>query len=52
VAFLLQNHETDAVLARGTITQVFVDPDTRKSIAIPEPFRSNILERQGNWLVE
>ena len=52
VAFLLQNHETEAVLARGTITQVFVDRDTRKSIAIPEPFRSNIIERQGGWLVE
>ena len=46
LAFELYNDETGAALARGVITQVFVDRETRKSSAIPADFRAAILARQ------
>lgn len=46
MAFALRNEATGAELARGSITQVFVDPVSRKSCAIPDSFRSAILSMQ------
>lgn len=46
LAYELYNAATEVILARGSITQVFVDPQTRKSCAIPPPFRAAILSRQ------
>lgn len=46
VAYELHNAATEVLLARGSITQVYVDPKTRKSCAIPSPFRAAILSRQ------
>lgn len=44
--FEMRNRRTDAVAARGTFTNVFVDKETRKSCPIPEAFRSTLLARQ------
>ena len=44
--FELYNDATDALLARGSITQVYVDKETRRSTAIPASFRAAIVERQ------
>lgn len=46
VSYELHNDATGVVLAKGTITQVFVDPQTRKSCSIPAEFRAAILQRQ------
>lgn len=46
VAWEIRLEETDAVLARGSITQVFVDHETRRSCPIPPSFRAAILSRQ------
>ena len=46
LAYELRNAATEAVLARGSVTQVFVDPQTRKSCVIPLAFRAAILSRQ------
>lgn len=46
LAYELRHGATESTLARGSITQVFVDPETRKSCAIPSAFRSAILSRQ------
>ena len=46
MAYELCNEVTEVVLARGSITQVFVDPQTRKSCEIPQSFRAAILSRQ------
>lgn len=44
--FELYNSADGALLAKGGLTQVFVDPETRKSTPIPALFKTNILERQ------
>ena len=44
--FELYNSADGVLLAKGGVTQVFVDPKTRKSISIPEFYRANILQRQ------
>ena len=44
--FELYNSADGVLLAKGGLTQVFVDPKTRKSISIPEFYRANILQRQ------
>lgn len=44
--FELYNDASDTLLARGSITQVYVDKNTRRSTAIPASFRTAILERQ------
>ena len=46
LAYKLRNAATEATLAAGSITQVFVDPQTRKSCVIPTAFRAAILSRQ------
>lgn len=45
-AFELYNDATDNLLARGGLTQVFVDKDSRKSTPIPPKFRAAIIARQ------
>ncbi|MEH6517214.1 MAG: thioesterase family protein [Halioglobus sp.] len=45
-AFELYNDATDTLLARGGLTQVYVDKDTRKSTPIPPNFRAAIISRQ------
>jgi len=44
--FELYNDADGTLLAKGGLTQVFVDPKTRKSIPIPAFYKNNILERQ------
>ena len=44
--FELYNNADGTLLAKGGLTQVFVDPKTRKSIPIPAFYKTNILERQ------
>jgi acyl-CoA thioester hydrolase len=44
--FELYNSADGTLLAKGGLTQVFVDPKTRKSIPIPAFYKTNILERQ------
>jgi acyl-CoA thioester hydrolase len=44
--FELYNSADGTLLAKGGVTQVFVDPKTRKSIPIPTFYRANILQRQ------
>ncbi|MDC0088602.1 acyl-CoA thioesterase [Porticoccaceae bacterium] len=44
--FELYNNADGVLLAKGGITQVFVEPKTRKSIPIPSFYKDNILERQ------
>jgi acyl-CoA thioester hydrolase len=46
----IQLNESQAVLARGSITQVFVDHETRRSCPIPQGFRDAILSRQPELL--
>jgi acyl-CoA thioester hydrolase len=46
VAFELYNNESGAPVARGSITQVFTDKETRKSTAIPAEFRAAIVAQQ------
>lgn len=50
--FELYNHADGSLLASGGLTQVFVDPQTRKSMPIPDFFRAGILERQPELAVE
>jgi len=44
--FELYNSADGTLLAKGGVTQVFVDPKTRKSIPIPTFYRANVLKRQ------
>lgn len=44
--FELYNDATDALLARGSVTQVYVDKETRQSTPIPPEFRAAILRNQ------
>ena len=46
--FELYNNADGALLAKGGLTQVFVDPETRKSIPIPAFYKENIVQRQPN----
>ena len=46
VTFELFNDKTGKPLARGSITQVFADKQTRQSDAIPSGFRAAIVARQ------
>lgn len=46
VVFELYNNANGTLLAKGGLTQVFVDPGTRKSMPIPGFFKAGILERQ------
>ena len=45
-AFELYDNASGKLLAKGGLTQVFVDPETRKSIPIPAFFKAGIVERQ------
>jgi acyl-CoA thioester hydrolase len=47
VSFELYNDTTGLQLARGSLTQVFADKQTRKAIPIPPSFRRAIETRQG-----
>lgn len=44
--FELYNNADGVLLAKGGLTQVFVDPKTRQSMPIPEFYRENIISRQ------
>ena len=44
--FELYHNDDGTFLATGGLTQVFVDPKTRKSIPIPAFYRANILKLQ------
>ena len=44
--FELYNEDTGAALARGSLTQVYVDKHSRQSSGIPPQFRAAILARQ------
>jgi acyl-CoA thioester hydrolase len=44
--FELYNNANGVLLAKGGLTQVFVDPTTRQSMPIPEFYRANIIEQQ------
>ena len=46
VSYELYRDDSDVLLSRGTITQVFVDKQTRESYPIPAAFRSAIVARQ------
>ena len=45
-AFELYNSANGTVLAKGGLTHVFVDPETRKPAPIPLSFKADILQRQ------
>ena len=47
VSFELYNDNSGVQLARGSLTQVFTDKETRKAISIPDAFRRAIETRQG-----
>lgn len=42
----LYNNASGVLLAKGGLTQVFVDPESRKSTPIPPFFKAGILEQQ------
>ena len=44
--FELYDNANELLLAKGGLTQVFVNPKTRQSIPIPEFYRENIIEQQ------
>ena len=44
--FELYDNTNGLLLAKGGLTQVFVDPKTRQSMPIPEFYRENIIEQQ------
>jgi acyl-CoA thioester hydrolase len=44
--FELYNNASGVLLAKGGLTQVFVDPESRKSTPIPPFFKAGILEQQ------
>ena len=46
MGFELHNEATGEALAKGQITQVFVDPATRGSTPIPDVFRAAVTARQ------
>lgn len=48
LGFHLFNENTSTALAKGSLTQVFIDHATRRPCAIPEPIRRAIGERQPN----
>lgn len=50
--FELYNEDTGASLARGSLTQVYVDKHSRQATAIPADFRAAILARQPELKVD
>ena len=46
--FELYNNTDGLLLAKGGLTQVFVDPETRQSMPIPVFYRENVIERQAS----
>jgi len=46
LAFELHRAHDNVQLAKGSLTQVFVDKETRKAAGIPESFRKAIISRQ------
>jgi acyl-CoA thioester hydrolase len=44
--FELYDNANGLLLAKGGLTQVFVDPKTRQSMPIPTFYRENIIEQQ------
>lgn len=44
--FELYNHASGELLAKGGLTQVFVDPKSRKSTPIPSAFKAGIIRQQ------
>ena len=49
LGFSLCNDSTDELLARGQITQVYVDRGTRKSCGLPSRLRDAITERHPDF---
>ncbi len=52
LAFELYAERDSGMLARGSITQVFTDKESRRPIPIPEQFRAAIVARQPALLVD
>jgi acyl-CoA thioester hydrolase len=46
-AFEIYDQKTGNLMAKGGLTQVFVDSQTRKSIPIPAFYREAIIQQQG-----
>ena len=46
VAFELYREHDNVQLAKGSLTQVFVEKESRKAAGIPESFRAAIISRQ------
>ena len=44
--FEIYGHEDKTLMAKGSLTQVFVNPKTRKSMPIPEFYRKALIQRQ------
>ena len=44
--FEIYGHEGKTLMAKGSLTQVFVNPKTRKSMPIPEFYRKALIQRQ------
>tara|TARA_B100000902_G_C27133985_1_gene825117 strand:+ start:119 stop:610 length:492 start_codon:yes stop_codon:yes gene_type:complete len=48
VVFEIYNSKPEKLMAKGSMTQVFVDPTTRKSMPIPDFYRGGVIENQPN----
>ena len=46
VVFEIYNSRSEKLMAKGSMTQVFVDPTTRKSMPIPDFYRGGVIENQ------
>lgn len=46
VVFEIYNSQSEKLMAKGSMTQVFVDPTTRKSMPIPDFYRDGVIENQ------
>ena len=46
VVFEIYNSRSEKLIAKGSMTQVFVDPTTRKSMPIPDFYRDGVIENQ------
>lgn len=44
--FEIYGHKDKTLMAKGSLTQVFVNPKTRKSMPIPEFYRKALIQRQ------
>lgn len=48
VVFEIYDSQSDSLMARGSMTQVFVDPATRKSMPVPAFYRDGVIKNQPN----